>query len=179
MLFSIYLPGYSNENQEDLEAISRKFRKKEVPHYARHWDHWYEGGLPFDLERELDQLTTIMKTLKNPDYALIGKSIGSLVAVNLITKLPKSPKLIVLMGVPLSMLKPEDLEQYKSALKNPDYRKVIVQNAGDPYGGEKELQSMLGDVIKQNSVDVMIPEGKDHKYNYPEMLIDLISEVED
>lgn len=181
MLFSLYLPGYSVSNQADLEAISKKFHRQEVPHYARYWDHWYEGGLAFDLEREAEQLTKVMKTLKFPDYAIFGKSIGSWTAVNLIGKWAekKKPKLLVLMGIPFSELKTGELELYKTVIADTDFRTVIIQNSADPYGNDSKVHEEFKQQISEAKIDVIIPEADNHNYNYPELFIDLISEVDE
>ncbi len=163
----IYLPGNGVINKTELDSFSKMFKARGADFYAHEYAHWKDEALSFDMERELSTILSAVGEVK--EYSVLGKSIGTYVAVELIEKLGLSPKLVVLMGIPTGIGQ-EKTKRYLEVLKKVQSKIILIQNDNDPYGPlEKVRDIMQGVDFKEK-----IMPAENHIYMYADLVKELI-----
>lgn len=172
----IFLPGYSLHNQGEMNEVSEYLVSQGLSVNKIEWEHWLEPDRVWDLRSEVDKVSQKIAESSEEGLILIAKSIGTLVAVNLLKMINKSVlKKVVLMGIPANDLSSDEKASYKEVLLELAEGKVVVmQNELDNHGIAADVVKMLDGVSLQM---VIVPGVSDHRYNYPEDIYKLVSDV--
>lgn len=147
---TIILPGYSLHNKEWAEEVGG------TVHY---WRHWSKGG-SFSLGYEVGK---ILEEVKTDKVNLIAKSVGTMVAMSILQKIPGQVKKIILCGIP--SVSEERLELFQTALKNfPPENIIVFQNSHDPFATFTEVKRFMEKINPQ--IKVMEKPAETHDYPY-------------
>ena len=167
---NIYLPGYSAANKEEEITNSNFLSSNGLQMINYEWKHWDGSEDIWGIDFYIDDL---IKLIGEEDYGIIGKSIGTFVAVNLLANVTKPPKYVILMGIPAADFPQEKLDLYK-VLENKDYPIHIIHNRNDVHGNWNEVQSLLKNVKYTSKIF----ESNTHDYTYPEAIYEFLKSSE-
>jgi predicted alpha/beta-hydrolase family hydrolase len=175
-MLHIFLPGFSLKNAAEMENIADKMQEKGLNVYAHRWQHWDSDPQntdieDFDPQKEVTRIMQVTKLQPGSEVGLIGKSIGTYVAMHLINDHTVKPKYLIMMGVPISALSESDKALYKEVMVAIQCPTTIFQNTEDPYGTPGQVDELLGGM---NYILEEIP-SDDHRYNIPEKILASIS----
>lgn len=143
---TLILPGYSEKNRKWVDEVASNLKTGETvrPFY---WAHWDDELKTFDVD---EKATLIAKHIKGDSINIIAKSIGTLVTAKLFTIIPDQIKKVVLCGIPVNDLKPEELEFVKTICINNKNKITIIQNSNDPRGTYEQVKD-FGNVTNKDS----------------------------
>lgn len=169
----IFLPGFSLYNRDEMNAVSDYLNSKGLKVQRVEWNHWADDTIAWDTDAEVEKVKEVISKIGEDSFILMGKSIGTFVAVNVLKSINKSQlKEIVLMGLPLNDLSDEERALYKEVLFSAqDVGITVLQNESDSHGSAADVTKLLDGV----NLQLIIKEGvTDHKYNYPEDIYNLV-----
>lgn len=149
----LILPGFSDTNKEWVDGVAQNLKVSETirPFY---WMHWSDSNSKFDVE---EKAQLIVKHIKGDRIKIIAKSIGTLIALKLLSLIPDQVEKIVLCGLPINDLKPEEVEFVKMMSVNNKDKVTIIQNSNDPHGTFEQVKDFG---------DVFLKESDNHEYPY-------------
>lgn len=159
---TIILPGYSPHNKDWALDIKKDLRLGH-PVLVHEWRHWSSGS--FSLVKEID---SILKKVGKEKINIIAKSVGTRVAMRLLTEIPDRINKIILCGIPTKGESEIAKKIYTSGLATLSPSQVIVfQNTEDPFASYAEIKMFVGainpriKVIKKSRVDHQYPYSSD------------------
>jgi|GEM_PF-5504996 len=173
-MIHVYLPGYSTKNLEEAESISKVISKAKLQVYARKWDHWFDETLPFGLERERDLLIKVLQNFKGQGYGLIAKSVGSLLALEVMQAYGRAPKYLLVMGIPTKDMSAIEFATYNQVLKSYAGPITFIRNSADevcPKDAADKLFEGVTYTYKEQPAE-------DHRYNYPDLILEIIKQYD-
>jgi hypothetical protein len=163
----IYFPGNSPLNRNELEEFSKMIKSHGVDFYGHEYEHWKNEKLSFDEERELS--TAMSNIDNNQDYVLLGKSIGTYMAVKFIEKIGKDPVYTILMGIPTGIGE-DRLGAYKRVLSKVATPIHLIQNENDPFGKIEDVRKVLSGIeLKELAMD-----ADTHQYSYADEVEEIL-----
>jgi pimeloyl-ACP methyl ester carboxylesterase len=158
---TIILPGFSRINKAWAEQVKYNL-EPDFPSEFISWKHWEtENSNDFSLP---DETYKILQLVGAEEINIIAKSIGTLVAMNVISKIPLQLQKAILCGVPLTDIRHEDLHYYDILENLPLYRVSFFQNSNDPHGSYGDVVKFLKDINIR--IEVIKKESDDHEYPY-------------
>lgn len=160
MSMTLILPGYSIANKEWAKEVARRLESKEQTALVHYWEHWAKGG-SFRLKSEIDN---ILAEVGNKELAnIIAKSVGTLVAAQVVSRIPEKIGKVILCGIP--SVSEERLKVFQKAFKNFHFENVIVfQNKGDPLCSFADVKKFMA--LVNPNVKVVSKPRSDHNYPY-------------
>ncbi len=164
----ICLPGYSLKNLQELESISSTLQQNNCGVLEYRWRHWSNESEKWDPDFDVERI--IEKIKGSSEVTIIAKSLGTYVAIKLADKLRNSIKGLVLMGIPINDLTDSEKSDYSKILNNLDAPLYLIHNRNDNHGSLIQVEELLKD-IKYN---LITKESDDHRYNYPEEVLNII-----
>lgn len=149
----LILPGFSDTNKEWVNGVAQNLKVSETirPFY---WMHWSDSNSKFDVE---EKAQLIVKHIKGDRIKIVAKSIGTLIALKLLSLIPDQVEKVVLCGLPINDLKPEEIEFVKMMSVNNKDKVTIIQNSNDPHGTFEQVKDFG---------DVFLKESDNHEYPY-------------
>ncbi len=158
---TILLPGFSLQNRDWAEEVRDQIGKR-VGLEIHYWPHWQTGeAIEGWKEREVERF---LNETGKEKVNVIGKSIGTLVAVMALNKNIEIVNKIVLCGVPVYDLRPGDGDNYQVLARLRPGRVMVIQNEKDNHGSFDDVAKMMAS-ISQNILTVSRPR-EDHHYPY-------------
>jgi pimeloyl-ACP methyl ester carboxylesterase len=156
---TIILPGYSPHNIDWANQVANYLKPKLKDEIIVHnWQHWTKGS--FSLKGEVEKIT---KEIENLKVNIIAKSVGTRVAMHLLTHLPDRINKLILCGIP--SVSEEMRKYYKEGLKAiPSEKVVCFQNKKDPFVTFEQIKEFVGSIDK--SIKVIEKPRSDHDYPY-------------
>lgn len=168
----IFLPGYSVKNKSEQDNIANFLSKKGLNSYKHRWAHWENESISFSRSKELEVIKS--KLPKNEEFGIIAKSIGTIIAAELLSQINKRRvKFVVLLGIPINDLKSSDVLKFINTFKNLGVPILCIQNSEDQFGDIVQVQ----DLLKEVDYEQVIKDAVGHSYNYPEDIYNFISSV--
>lgn len=152
---TIIFPGYSLRNKGWGGEIAKDLDAK-----LHYWKHWAGGSLSVKYE-----VGKILEEIGDDEVNILAKSIGTMVAMHTIQKIPGRVEKIILCGIPSTSDQRLKLFQ-KSLAHFPSENIIVFQNEKDPLGNYKEVKKFMSKVNPRIKV-VKMPRS-DHNYPYPE-----------
>lgn len=157
---TIILPGYSLHNKDWAIDIKSEL-KLEHEVTIHNWLHWTRGN--FSLPRELK---AIQKIVGEDEINIIAKSVGTRVAMHLLTKFPNKINKVVLCGIPTKGESVLVKKIYSEGLSVLSPTQVIVfQNTKDPFASYAEVKRFIGSI--NSKIKIIEKSRSDHNYPYP------------
>lgn len=167
---TIILPGYSPHNRDWALDIKKdlKLGHEVLVHEWKHWPpaHRASGpvGRSFSVPREVE---AILEKVGNEKVNIIAKSVGTRVAMHLVTKIPKQINKVILCGVPTKGESDAAKKTYSKGLSAISPTQVVVfQNAKDPFAKYKDIKKFIGSINPE--IIIVEKPRSDHHYPYPE-----------
>jgi pimeloyl-ACP methyl ester carboxylesterase len=158
-MVTIVFPGFSEKNRDWVIETANKlsFNYDSRPVF---WDHWTDPSKKFDIPKKVDQL---LKIIKKDSINLVAKSIGTLVASEVLMVDPIRVSKVILCGIPLNDLNEAEKEKIKDSLKHfPHDRVICFQNREDPHGSYEQVVKFFEDT----EIKIVPKERDDHEYPY-------------
>ncbi len=157
-LKTIILPGYSLHNKEWAEDVAKDLRLETKDEIIVHqWKHWSEGN--FSLKYEIGD---ILEQLGKEKINIVAKSVGTLVAMKLLTKMESQIIKVVLCGIPSTSDVRKSIFQ-KSLKGFPSENIICFQNTNDPFATYEEVKKF----IKEIDPKIRVSEKPRSDHNYP------------
>ena len=128
-------PRHYDWNRQLAAALSKAGHEPIIHDYM----HWQTGGPLAAIESEIASAAAAMKS--EPSYAIIAKSIGTVIAVLGVARGALHPKKCILLGVPHTGIAGDTADFLPSMATLP--RTLFVQNEHDPYGSAEGLDALL------------------------------------
>jgi len=157
---TILLAGYSSSNKVWAEDV-KKALDPHVPINIHYWNHW-------ENEREenwkVKEVEIIIKTIGTDKVNILAKSIGTLVAMHVIKKIPTQINKLILCGLPLGDLVTGDNKDYE-LLKNFTKETVmVIQNENDPHGSFESVKKLISSI--NPGIEIIPKPADNHDYVY-------------
>ncbi|MCA9386958.1 hypothetical protein KC669_02900 [Candidatus Dojkabacteria bacterium] len=154
----IYLPGNGKVNESELREFVRMLEDHNQKVAGHQYLHWADESLSFDEESELEILK---EEFNDEEYVVLGKSIGTYLAVKVAEKLKEKVKFVVLMGIPTGIGE-DKTSQYSKILSELDCPIYVIQNDKDPYGVLDDMRKVMEGV----DYNEIVMEADNHIYMY-------------
>jgi len=158
---TIILPGYSEHNRKWVMEVAEKI---DVDHEVKPvlWDHWTDKSIGFSIEEKVEKVINLAGSDK---INLIAKSIGTLVTALLISRIPQEIERVILCGIPLKDITPQQIIFYREALPTfPSEKIICFQNRNDPHGSYKEIDAFIRSI--NPAISLVEKLRNDHEYPY-------------
>ena len=134
---AVLLPGNSARHREWVEAlkvaVSPQFQIVKALAYL----HWQTGEEKADVDYELAIAKSSVTELD--PYMIIGKSIGTVIAVRGVAEGVLRPTKLILLGIPINGGAPKEL--FAQWLRHINAPVVVVQNTHDPLGSFADVKA--------------------------------------
>lgn len=178
---TIILPGYSPHNRDWALEIKKdlKLGHEVLVHEWKHWPPAHRAfsepagslnqrsapvGLSFSVPREVK---SILEKVGNDKVDIIAKSVGTKVAMHLVTKIPGQINKVVLCGVPTKGESDAAKKTYSKGLASLSPTQVMVfQNTKDPFASYKDIKKFISTINPK--IKVVEKPRSDHHYPYSE-----------
>ena len=162
---TIILPGYSLHNKEWAEDVAKELTAKGIRstvHYWRHWPSTSSGSSSgnFSLKYELEK---ILEEVGIDKINIVAKSVGTMVAMKLLTIVKSQITKVILCGVPST----SDVRKriFLESLKDFSSGNIICfQNTNDPFASYEEVKYFFKGI--NSKVKVVEKPRSDHSYPY-------------
>jgi hypothetical protein len=155
------LSGFSQSNAAWAEELVAKLHLSANGTIIR-WKHWSTKNLfDFSVFKEAEKIQSLISPTQQ--YSIIAKSIGTLVAMYIIKKLPMQLGKLILCGIPLNDITDEEKTKYEVLGSFPDYKILCIQNDQDPHGSGHDVQ----DFLKNININIICQVKTAYDHNYP------------
>lgn len=164
------LPGFSIKNKEWAEQTKNEL-SGQTETSVIYWKHWGTGKTESNwIDPEVND---IIQKIKGEQINIIAKSVGTMVAMKLLSKSTESVNKIILCGIPLHDLSDTDKESYLAIKNFPASKLLIIQNEEDNHGSFQEAEKFVNSI----NADILIKSKprSDHEYPYFTDFIEFIS----
>lgn len=165
---TIILPGYSPHNRDWALDIKKdlKLGHEVLVHEWLHWPSTSSGSSSssFSLPREIK---SILGKVGKDKVNIIAKSVGTRVAMHLVTKIPSQINKVILCGVPTKGESDAAKKTYSSGLSVLSPAQVMVfQNTKDPFASFSDIKKFIGRLSPK--IKIVEKPRSDHHYPYSE-----------
>lgn len=143
-------------NRQIRDALEQHGHKVILHDYS----HWESDAPIADIESEIAAVEMITKDVQ--DYAIVAKSIGTVIAALAASRGSLSPSRLLFLGVPYMGIAGEVAEFLPSLTSLP--QTVFIQNQQDPYGNAEGLQELLNIHHPKTYELVVVPDNDTHDY---------------
>lgn len=150
---TLILPGYSSENKAWVDETAKNLKTDSIirPFY---WMHWTDQSNIFKAD---EKALLISKHLRGETVNIIAKSISTLVTALIYNLAPQQINKVILCGIPLNDITPEELNLIKKFCQVMDENILILQNMDDPHGKFEQVKDFG---------NVKLKIASDHNYPY-------------
>lgn len=158
---TIILPGFSQKNK--VWAEETKSSLKEIGEVSIvYWDHWQTGSAePGWLENETKKL---INYIQDRQVNILAKSIGTAVAMGVVSQKPDSINKVILCGIPVADFTSGDEKRYEPLKYLPSDKCLCIQNESDNHGSYLEVKRFLRSI--NPNVNIISKPRSDHEYPY-------------
>lgn len=164
------LGGNSYSNKPWVKDFRQALKKISSDVFAKEYRHWQNGEKVIDLEYEIEQFK---QDISNEDnYVVVAKSLGSIVAARGASEMNSHPRMIVVVGAPLSIVI-EERFTYIEWLNNIPCPKLFMQNDHDPLGSFSDLEQYFSNEKLANYKALML-KGNTHHYDDIKLMVEHI-----
>jgi hypothetical protein len=162
----IFLPGFSLKNKEEMLNISNALSEKGKEVIMHEWRHWDDLEIEWNPNLETSRVQDKFNTNK---VGLIAKSLGTHIAMKVLTNNLEAVRWIILMGIPLNDLDDEEKAAY-DLLKSINIPLFIIHNKNDSHGSWVDVEKFL----QGAKYELTLKDSSDHNYNYPEDILQIV-----
>lgn len=173
----LVLPGFSLKNKGEAEAIASALVAKDQKVYFHKWRHWAQdtsdiffAGRSQIADKSInwdpqEEIKIIREYISEP-LNIVAKSIGTYIASALL--LEYKPEKLLLMGIPVNDLTPEELNVYYNLGKLENFN--VIQNLHDNHGSATQVDALLTGL----NYKMYTKQSSDHSYNYIEDILSIL-----
>lgn len=170
----LIFPGFSLKNKdwayEMKKALDPKLQTEVVE-----WEHWSSGNTDFAnwnewLEKETPR---VLSQIGKEQFNILAKSIGTLVAMDILKMKPNLINKLFICGIPLNDIEENDKGSYKMLKNFPQEKVICVQNENDNHGSFSETKEFLCSI--NPNIKIISKSRDDHDYPYPKEFINFLS----
>ena len=158
---TLIIGGGSFKNKAWVDELKTQL-EPEIATWPFYFQVWETGegvnGLDFPLE-----LDKALKMVGDQKFNLLCKSVGSMLGMLILEKIPDQVEKIIVCGFPLYDFPAEDFEKYIVLNKFPTGNILCFQNNADPHGSFAEAKSF----IEKVNPDIKIVEKVAETHDYP------------
>lgn len=171
---TLIFPGFSLKNKdwacEMKKSLDSKFSTEVVE-----WEHWTSGNTNFAnwnewLEKETPR---VLSQIGEEQVNILAKSIGTLIAMNILKMKPNLINKLFICGIPLNDIEDNDKLSYKILKGFSQERIICIQNENDNHGSFSEANKFLDSI--NPTIKIISKPRDDHDYPYPEEFINFLS----
>lgn len=168
-MYIIYLAGNSLGNRTWIEKIKSEFSSFSSGDIL-YYDHWTTGGRFINFDRESEKLAHLVRNEK--EYFVFAKSVGTVLALKMITEGTFSPQKAIYCGLPYRLAGEVGipLAEYLTSLKVPT---TFIQNESDPVYSYMELKKVLESAKPMDYQLILNPNNNTHDYEDFQKLISI------
>ena len=112
------------------------------------------------------EVSKIINTYANQKINVIAKSLGTLIAMNVLNQKLEIFNKIVLCGIPINDFQSGDAEVYEILGELSSDKVICIQNNDDPHGNLNQIRKLLNSV--NPDIQLISKESSDHNYPYYE-----------
>lgn len=156
----LILGGNSKRHYEWVRSVGAFLEDTGHTAIIHDYKHWSSGEPIADIEHEISVLADKMSEVE--DYAVVAKSIGTIISVLAVARGDLRPTMSVLLGIPYLGIASETPEFELSLPKLP--KTIIIQNQNDPYGSADYVHDRLQAVPMQQVNFIALPNNDTHDY---------------
>ncbi|MBN1916092.1 hypothetical protein JW796_03840 [Candidatus Dojkabacteria bacterium] len=173
----LLLPGFSEKNKKWTEEVKNEFVKFGIAFEVVEWNHWESGNdEDFELREEVNQVVEMLeKGDRHEGLVILAKSIGSLVAVNIVHNFSERIEKLLLMGIPYRSLSESAKKAFEVLGSLPPEIVKVLQNSQDPLGSYKSVKEFVSSIDPEIEVKMLLRE--DHYYPFNEVMMKLIRDI--
>lgn len=154
----LLLPGNSPRHAKWVDSLKQALASNFDTITAQHYRHWKIGEQWANVD---DEITAAHKATQGLDsYTIIGKSIGTVIAVQATTQGLLAPQKLVLLGIPIHG--GAEIAAFRNWLKSLMIPTVIIQNTHDPLGSFQEVMQAFSGISSQ--ITFIETPGTTHDY---------------
>jgi predicted alpha/beta hydrolase family esterase len=165
------LPGFSPKNEEWAAGVQRDLEKI-APVTIVRWPHWDTQKTEASwLESEADK---IVQRINDGRVTIIAKSVGTLVAMEVLRSKSAKVDKLILCGVPIAGFQEGDDRRFEVLADFDSNNVTAFQNEEDPHGKPEQIEALLKQV--NPNIEVQSKPRNDHEYPYSADFIAFISE---
>lgn len=158
----ILLPGNNKSNRLWLTNLAELLELNgHTVVYTAQYSHWDEEPGQMQFDAECEKVAQDVAGLE--DYVVIAKSVGSLLAFNLLSNRLLAPQKLIIAGFPLQLLGASE-EPMPGELYIESIPIFMSQNDGDPLGTFESVKTFFEQLDLPNYHFTKL-EGKTHEYN--------------
>lgn len=163
----LVLGGNSQRHYVWIRQLGAALKDQGFDPILQDYAHWDIGGPLADIEREIITASNLMKDIE--EYAVVAKSVGTVIAGLGVSRGLLSPTRVVMLGVPYEGIA-GDVRGFKESLTQLP-PSIFIQNQDDPYGDAKGLQGY----VPEGSKLIEIPDNATHDYTDFDQIIEFLS----
>lgn len=169
------LPGFSLKNKDWAYQVKESLEQK-LQVEVIEWEHWTTGDANFAnwsewLEKETPR---VLKQFGEEQVNILAKSIGTLVAMNVLKTKPNAVNKIFLNGIPLNDIEDNDKLAYEILKEIPEEKIMLIQNENDNHGNYSEAEKFVHSINPK--IKVVSKPRDDHDYPYPKEFTEFFSQ---
>lgn len=170
---TLILPGFSTKNKDWANEMKKILELKFFVEVIE-WEHWSTGNTDFDNWNEwIEQETPkVLNRVQGEKVNILAKSIGTLMAMNILKIKPNVVNKLFICGIPLHDIQKTDRLKYKSLRNFPKDKVICIQNINDSHGTYEEVKTFLNEIDSEVKI-ISKPRG-DHDYPYPKVFINFL-----
>lgn len=156
----IMLSGMSIKNKDWIEDMETEIRKTNAATQVMYYDHWADGENMIDVDRELDKLEDITRSIR--EYNIFAKSAGTWITMKGVYESRIKPARCVFVGT--ALLQGRELNaEYDKWLAAYNIPTLFIQKTSDPAIGFAGLKKELKNSGLKDFKAKEIP-GDTHNY---------------
>jgi predicted alpha/beta hydrolase family esterase len=165
---TIIVPGFSVKNHEWAQNLAQNLTEEiKVLNYP----HWESGNnTDFSVSKMADELVAMVG--QDP-VNIVAKSVGNLISATALPRIKDLVNRLVILGIPISDLHPEDPPTYKNLDVLGSEKVSVFQNDQDPHGTFDQAVGMFKNIGL--GIEITKMPAADHEYLYPEEVKKVVS----
>jgi predicted alpha/beta hydrolase family esterase len=158
----IILPGYSVRNREWGYEVKDGLKDHGV--YVHEWRHWKDKSLSLSLKYEKEQ---ILERIGKERINIIAKSVGTRVAMHLMSQVLSQVNKLILCGIPTRGKSEAAMKTYTKGFSylKPD-QVICFQNKKDPLASYSDIEKFIHSI--NSTIKIIEMPRSDHHYPYTE-----------
>lgn len=155
---TIILPGYSLHNKDWALEIKKSLSFKQSV-LVHEWQHWKLGGAL----RPKYEIGKILKEIGRDKVNIIAKSVGTMIAMKVLSEIGGQVGKIILCGIP-SVSEERKILFTTSLSGFPPENVVCFQNTEDPFATFAKVKKFISEV--NSKIKVIEKPAETHNYPY-------------
>lgn len=160
LMKTLILGGNSPRHYKWIRALGTYLESCGHKVVLHDYKHWSTGEKTANIDDEIAAIATLMRG--EHDYAVIGKSVGTVITALATARGKLTPQRCVLLGIPYEGIAGATADFLPSLNALPGT--VIFQNTDDPYGGAAVIRDHVLSQTDNDAITFIETPGDTHDY---------------